>query len=161
MKSETAYFAGGCFWGMEYLFKKADGVVSTRVGYMGGHKKYPTYQEVCGGTTGHIEAMEVVYDAAGTDYEKMAKLFFEIHDPTQGDRQGPDSGEQYKSAIFYADKKQKETAEKLIDILEGKGLHVATELISAETFWEAEDYHQDYYAKTGKRPYCHVYQKRF
>lgn len=161
MKPETAFFAGGCFWGVELLFKKAEGVVSTRVGYMGGHTKHPTYEDVCGGATGHVEALEVVYDPARTTYEKMAMLFFEIHDPSQVDGQGPDIGEQYKSAVFYVTDDQKKTAEKLIGILEDKGYRVATELIRADTFWEAEDYHQDYYGKNGKRPYCHFYQKRF
>lgn len=127
---------------------------------MGGHKKYPTYEEVCEGATGHVETVEVVYDPAKTSYEKLATLFFEIHDPTQVDRQGPDFGEQYKSAIFYADEEQKKTAKKLVDVLEENGYRVATELIPAETFWEAEEYHQNYYGKT-KQSSCHFYQKRF
>ncbi|MFC1745671.1 bifunctional methionine sulfoxide reductase B/A protein [Candidatus Riflebacteria bacterium] len=160
-KPKKAYFAGGCFWGVEYYFQNLKGVLGTQVGYMGGRLENPSYREVCSGTTGHIEAMEVVYNPAKTSYEKLAKLFFEIHDPTQVNRQGPDIGEQYKSAIFYVDNEQKVIAEKLIKILEEKGLKIATRLIQAKTFWNAENYHQDYYKKNGKAPYCHTYIKRF
>lgn len=159
--TERAYFAGGCFWGVEHLFKELDGVVSTRVGYMGGDKKSPTYEEVCTDNTGHAEAVEVVFDRSKTDFEKVAKYFFEIHDPTQVDRQGPDIGYQYRSVVFYLNEDQKKTTEKLINILEDKGYDIATEVVSADTFWEAEDYHQDYYDVTGKAPYCHAYVKRF
>jgi len=160
-KTEKAYFAGGCFWGVEHYFQKEKGVISTKVGYMGGHTQNPTYKEVCKGSTGHIETAEVVYDPAQTDFEKLARLFFEIHDPTQIDRQGPDIGEQYRSAIFYVNDDQKQISEKLIKLLEKKGYKVATKLIKAEKFWKAEDYHQQYYQNTGKQPYCHFYQKRF
>ncbi|UCE24913.1 MAG: bifunctional methionine sulfoxide reductase B/A protein [Candidatus Zixiibacteriota bacterium] len=159
--TEKAYFAGGCFWGVEHLLKQTDGVLSTSVGYMGGHTSNPTYKDVSYKNTGHAEAVEVVFDPTKTSYEELTRLFFEIHDPTQVDRQGPDVGKQYRSAIFYTDDMQKQTAEKLIGILTGKGYDVATELVMADTFWEAEDYHQDYYDRTGKEPYCHVYQKRF
>lgn len=156
-----AIFAGGCFWGMEYQFKKATGVISVTSGYIGGTKANPTYKEVCSGTTGHLEAIEVVFDPLQTTYEELAKLFFEIHDPTQANGQGPDIGPQYRSAVFYFDEQQKQTAEKLIGILEKKGLKIATKLIKADTFWKAEKYHQDYYAKEGGAPYCHAYTKRF
>jgi len=156
-----AVFAGGCFWGMEYQFKKAKGVTAVYSGYTGGAKPNPTYKEVCTGTTGHLEAIEVTFDPAKTTYEDLAKLFFEIHDPTQKNGQGPDIGEQYLSAVFYADDQQKHTAEKLIGILKQKGYTVATRLIKAAPFWKAEEYHQDYYAKTGGAPYCHGYTKRF
>ena len=159
--TETAYFAGGCFWGVEYYLKKEAGVLSTRVGYMGGHTKNPTYEEVCSGSTGHAETLEVVFDPSRTSFEKLARLFFETHDPTQKNRQGPDIGEQYRSAIFYTGDDQRKNAEKLIGILRDKGFGVATELTQAGTFWAAENYHQDYYGKTGKRPYCHGYTKRF
>lgn len=159
--TERAYFAGGCFWGTEHLFKELDGVISTKVGYMGGDKANPTYEDVCSDKTGHAEAVEVVYDPSKTDFEKVARYFFEIHDPTQVDRQGPDVGSQYRSAVFYADDNQKKITEKLIRILEDKGYDIATEVVAADTFWEAEDYHQDYYDVTGKTPYCHVYTKRF
>ena len=158
---EKAYFAGGCFWGVEYFFRGVKGVVSTRVGYMGGPLTKPSYEQGCTGTTGHAEALEVVYDSSQTSFEELAKLFFEIHDPTQVNRQGPDIGEQYRSAIFYVDEEQKQIAEKLLDFLREKGYRVATKLEQADTFWEAEDYHQDYYHKKGAKPTCHVYQKKF
>ncbi len=160
-KYEKAYFAGGCFWGVEYYFQNAEGVVSTTVGYMGGDKENPTYKEVSYTNTGHAETIEVVYDPEKTSYEEMAKLFFEIHDPTQVNRQGPDIGEQYRSVVFYTDDNQKKIAEKLIGILKDNGYDVATEVVKAGPFWEAEDYHQDYYEKKNGQPYCHSYQKRF
>jgi peptide methionine sulfoxide reductase msrA/msrB len=156
-----AYFAGGCFWGVEYLFEEQEGVISAQSGYMGGKSSNPTYEAVCSGKTGHAEAVEVVYDASKTNFEKLARLFFEIHDPTQVNRQGPDIGDQYRSAIFYVDDEQKEIAEKLIEELTDTGLKVATRVHEADTFWPAEDYHQDYYQKTGKQPYCHVRTERF
>ena len=159
--TEKAYFAGGCFWGVEHLLKETDGVISTSVGYMGGSKSNPSYKDVSYKNTGHAEAVEVVYDPSKTSYEALARLFFEIHDPTQRNRQGPDVGEQYRSVIFYVDEDQKQTSEKLIEILKDKGYDVATELVMADMFWIAEDYHQDYYDNTGKEPYCHVYTKRF
>lgn len=158
---KKAYFAGGCFWGVEHLFKKAKGVVLTKAGYMGGDRQNPTYEEVCTGTAGHQETVEVTYNANKTDYENLAKFFFEIHDPTQTGGQGPDIGEQYMSVIFYQDENEKKTAQKLIDALKQKGYRVVTKLIKAKTFWPAEEYHQDYYEKTGKTPYCHFYTKRF
>jgi len=161
VKTEKAIFAGGCFWGVEYYFQKAKGVISTEVGYIGGHKDNPTYKEVCSGKTGHIEAMQVTYDASQTSYEELAKLFFEIHDFTQTNGQGPDIGEQYLSEVFYFDDGQKETAEKLIKILSDKGYKVATTLRKATTFWKAEDYHQEYYQKNGHEPYCHARKKVF
>jgi len=160
-KYKKAYFAGGCFWGVEYYFQNADGVVSTTVGYMGGEKENPTYKEVSYTNTGHAEAIEVVYDPELTSFENMARLFFEIHDPTQVNRQGPDVGEQYKSAVFYVDDNQKRITESLIGILKDKGYEVATEVVKAGRFWEAEDYHQDHYEKKNGQPYCHSYQKRF
>ena len=158
---EKAYFAGGCFWGVEHLLKQSEGVISTRVGYMGGRTKNPTYKQVCYENTGHAEVVEVVFDPKQTSYETLARLFFEIHDPTQINRQGPDIGDQYRSAVFYTNNEQKETAEKLIALLKGKGYNPVTEIVPADTFWVAEDYHQDYYDNTGKQPYCHIYQKRF
>jgi len=159
--TERAIFASGCFWGTEYHFKKADGVLSTTVGYIGGHKDNPTYQEVCSGKTGHAEATEVIFDPDKVSYETLAKLFFETHDPTQVNRQGPDIGTQYRSEIFYLNEKQKEISEKLIKILEAKGLNIATKVTKASHFWGAEAYHQDYYEYKGTTPYCHIYTKRF
>ncbi len=160
-KTERAIFASGCFWGTEYHFPKVDGVISTNVGYTGGTKGNPTYQEVCTGTTGHAEATEVIYDPSKVSYEKLAKLFFETHDPSQVNRQGPDIGTQYRSGIFYLNDKQKEIAEKLIVTLNDKGLNVATEVTKASTFWKAEDYHQNYYDDKGTTLNCHIYTKRF
>lgn len=159
--THTAIFASGCFWGTEYMFEKAKGVLSTRVGYIGGSKESPSYQEVCTGRTGHAEALEVVFDPRITSYEELTRLFFETHDPTQVDRQGPDVGDQYRSGVFYRNEEQKKIAQGLIQELEKKGLKVATEVTLAGTFWPAEDYHQRYYDKTGKKPYCHAYRKLF
>jgi len=159
--TRTAIFAGGCFWGVEYHFKKVKGVLSVKSGYTGGVIDNPSYKQVCSGKTGHAEAVEIEFDSALVSYETLAKLFFEIHDPTQRNRQGPDIGTQYRSAIFYVDEEQKRVAEKLIGELKSKGYHVATSVDKAGKFWYAEEYHQDYYAKTGHQPYCHIYQKRF
>lgn len=159
--TEKAVFAGGCFWGVEYHFEKVRGVKSVTSGYTGGSKADPTYKEVCSGRTGHAEAVEVEYDPSVVPYEKLAKLFFEIHDPTQLNRQGPDMGTQYRSAVFYANEEQKKVAEKLIAELKSGGYDVVTRLDPASEFYPAEDYHQNYYEKTGHQPYCHVYQKRF
>lgn len=160
-ESKTAIFASGCFWGTEYHFRRTRGVLSTTVGYIGGHKENPTYKEVCTGTTGHAEAVKVEYDPEQTDYETLARLFFETHDPTQVGGQGPDIGDQYRSVVFYLDDEQKVVAEKLIDILEDIGYNVATKVEPAGPFWPAEDYHQQYYEKTGKSPYCHIYRPLF
>ncbi len=156
-----AYFAGGCFWGVEYYLEKLDGVLEVTSGYMGGHVKNPTYKQVCTGTTGHYEVVEVLYDVTKTDFETVAKEFFEIHDPTQADGQGPDLGQQYESVVFYSDEDEKATTEKLIGILESKGYETVTKVIKASEFWKAEDYHQDYYELKGTTPYCHGKVKRF
>lgn len=158
--TEEAIFAGGCFWGVEYLFKKLP-VIKTEVGYTGGLTKTPRYDQVCSGSTGHVEAVKVLYDPNRISYEQLARYFFEIHDPTQKSGQGPDIGEQYLSRIFYVNEQQKTIAEALIKELKKNGYEVATQVLPASTFWPAEDYHQDYYIKTGKEPYCHVYKKRF
>ena len=160
-KTDTAIFSGGCFWGVEYFMKKAKGVISAEAGYTGGHKDHPTYEQVCSGTTGHLESIEVVFDPKQTSYEEVTRLFFEIHDPTEWNHQGPDWGEQYRSAIFYLNDDQKKTAEKLISLLKEKGFNVVTEVRKATKFWKAEGYHQEYYEKNGHTPYCHGYVKRF
>jgi len=159
--TDTAYFASGCFWGTEYHFMKAAGVRATTVGYMGGHTQNPTYKEVCTGTTGHAETTEVVFSPGETSYENLIKLFFETHDFTQIGGQGPDIGDQYRSVIFYTSPEQKSTAEKYIKILTEKGYKVATKIQAAGEFWEAEDYHQEYYDKKNGTPYCHIYRKIF
>jgi peptide methionine sulfoxide reductase msrA/msrB len=160
-KTDTAIFAGGCFWGVEYYMKKIKGVISTEVGYTGGKTDHPTYKEVCAGNTGHYEAIEVVFDPGQASYETVARMFFETHDPTEWNHQGPDWGEQYRSAVFYRNDEQKSVTEKLIRELKDKGFKVVTEVIPAKTFWKAEDYHQDYYDHKGEKPYCHGYVKRF
>jgi len=157
----VAYFAGGCFWGVEHLLQQEAGVHTVESGYMGGTVDNPTYEQVCTGSTRHAEVVKVVFDPGKITYEHLARLFFEIHDPTQVDRQGPDMGNQYRSAVFYVSDAQRKTAEKLVTLLQKKGLDVVTVIEPAATFWPAEDYHQDYYVKTGKTPYCHVRVKRF
>ncbi len=160
-KTARAIFAGGCFWGVEHHFKNAPGVLSTSVGYTGGTLENPTYEQVCSDKTGHAEAIEVTFDPNKTSFEKLAKLFFEIHDFTQLNRQGPDVGSQYRSALFYLDENQKKTAQSLVRILAEKGYDVKTRIVPATKFYPAELYHQDYYEKTGKTPYCHAYRKIF
>lgn len=159
--SDTAYFAGGCFWGVEYYLEQEPGVTSVESGYMGGSKEAPSYQGVSSHKTGHAEVVQVIFNPSETDYEKLAKLFFEIHDPTQVNRQGPDVGNQYRSEIFYRTLAQKETAEKLIKILGKRGYDVATRVTPASAFWKAENYHQDYYMRKGGTPYCHKRVDRF
>ncbi|MEI6531604.1 MAG: peptide-methionine (S)-S-oxide reductase MsrA, partial [Chlamydiota bacterium] len=138
---------------VEHLLKKSPGVVSVISGYTGGHVTKPSYEEVCSGKTGHAEAVEVLFKGS---FEELTKLFLEIHDPFQKNGQGPDLGPQYRSALFYLTKEQKEIAEALI-----KTLGAVTEISPAGPFYPAEEYHQNYYAKTGKEPYCHFYVKRF
>lgn len=156
-----AVYAGGCFWGVEYLLEQLDGVHSVTSGYSGGHAANPTYQQVLTHTTGHLEAVEVLYDPRVISYEELTKYFLEIHDPTQADGQGPDIGNQYLSAIFYRGKYEYDTAVRLLDILQDKGLRIATKLLPAAKFWPAEEYHQDYYVHKGTQPYCHSWTKRF
>ncbi len=160
-KIEKAIFASGCFWGTEYYLQRAPGVIATVVGYSGGRVANPTYEQVCTGKTGHAESVEVIFDLSKTNYEKLAKLFFETHDFTQLNRQGPDIGTQYRSAIFYLSQQQKKTAVNLVGQLKKKGFNVKTEITSAGKFWPAELHHQDYYNTTGGTPYCHGYKKIF
>ncbi len=160
-QTQEAIFAAGCFWGVEYFLKKIPGVLKTQVGYTGGNTINPTYKEICYKNTGHLEAIRVVYNPTDVSYEKLVQQFFEIHDPTQLNGQGPDIGEQYLSAIFYYNEQQMASAKKLITELQNKGLNVATTLYPVTTFWPAEDDHQDYYNKSGGTPYCHFHTPRF
>lgn len=160
-QTQTAVFAGGCFWGVEHLFLGVEGVKELQVGYTGGNVPHPSYEQVCTHTTGHAEAVRIVFDPQIVSFETLAKLLFEIHDPTQLDGQGPDIGPQYRSAVFYTSPQQRETALHLIDILKQKGLAVVTRVEELKEFWPAEDYHQHYYAKKGTQPYCHRRVKRF
>ncbi|MES2204284.1 MAG: bifunctional methionine sulfoxide reductase B/A protein [Pseudomonadota bacterium] len=161
LDSEEAVFAGGCFWGVQYLFDQVPGVVKTEVGYSGGHLLHPSYKNVCDGHSGHLEVTRVIFDPAILDYETLAKVFFEIHDPTQTNGQGPDLGSSYLSAVFYYNESQKKIAEQLIQRLRETGFNVATQIREASVFWKAEQDHQTYYAQTGKAPYCHSRVKRF
>ncbi|MDA3945659.1 MAG: peptide-methionine (S)-S-oxide reductase MsrA [Helicobacteraceae bacterium] len=158
---KKAYFAGGCFWGVEYYLEKLPGVDDVVSGFMGGHKKNPSYHEVSYTDTGHVETVEVTYDPKKISYETLAKSFFEIHDFTQTNGQGPDIGSQYLSVLFYSDMQEKVVAEKLVGILTKKGYKVATKIRKAETFYAAEEYHQDHYERNGRVPYCHSYKKVF
>lgn len=148
---EKAIFAAGCFWGIEAAFKQLKGVVSTRVGYTGGSFENPSYEDVCSDKTGHAEAVEVSFDPKQVSYEELLKLFWRVHDPTQVNRQGPDVGSQYRSAIFYTSAQQKKTAEASKDREQKKHARpIATKIVKASKFWPAEEYHQDYYRKHGK-----------
>lgn len=155
---ETAYFAGGCFWGVEHYFQKGPGVVDAVSGYMQGRKENPTYREVCNHDTGHAETVKVVFDPGKISYRRLLEAFFVMHDPTQLNRQGPDVGDQYRSGIFYTSEAQRLEAEKFIrEQTEKKafgGKKIVTQVEAAETFYPAEDYHQDYIVKTGRM--CHV-----
>ncbi|MEY3002364.1 MAG: hypothetical protein RLZZ428_739 [Pseudomonadota bacterium] len=156
-----AYFAGGCFWGVEYYMEKIPGVVEVTSGFMGGSVPNPTYEEVVRHGTGHLETVEVVYDPAQVSYEMLAKTFFEIHDPTQTDGQGPDRGEQYLSAIFVGSLQERQMVQRLIGVLESKGYKIATQVREKSVFYPAQAYHQDYYERKGTTPYCHRRIKRF
>ena len=141
--------------------EQAEGVLDVTSGYTGGRTENPSYEQVCSGKTGHVETVRVRYDPLVTDYETLARLFFEIHDPTQSDGQGPDIGAQYLSVVFYSTLEEKSVAQGLIQQLKARGIKVATQFRQAEVFYPAESYHQDYYRKTGKHPYCHSRVHRF
>jgi peptide methionine sulfoxide reductase msrA/msrB len=157
----VAYFAGGCFWGVEFFLEKLPGVIAVESGYMGGHIENPSYEQVVAHQTGHLESVRVRYDPAKIGYGAIARRFFEIHDPTQANGQGPDIGPQYLSAVFVANEAERRTTEELIAKLRARGYDVVTEIKPATTFYSAEDYHQDYYVRHEKLPYCHAPVDRF
>jgi peptide-methionine (S)-S-oxide reductase len=153
-----AVFAAGCFWGVEDAFRQVKGVTSTAVGYLGGHTKNPKYEKVCTDTTGHAEAVEVEFDPAQVSYRELLAVFFQSHDPTQLNRQGPDYGKQYRSAIFYRDAEQEAAALESKAALEKAGIFkrpIVTQIAPASEFYRAEDYHQQYFEKQGIRS-CHL-----
>jgi methionine-S-sulfoxide reductase len=157
MKKDTAILAAGCYWGVQYYFDQIPGIVETSVGYIGGHVKEPTYEQVCTHKTGHAEAVKIIYEPNKVSYKTLLAQFFRMHDPTQLNRQGPDIGDSYRSAIFYLNDTQKEEAKSVINQLnkekfEGK---IVTTLEPVSTFWPAEDYHQKYTEKTG-HGMCHI-----
>jgi methionine-S-sulfoxide reductase len=157
----VAYFAGGCFWGVEHFLEQMDGVLRVESGYMGGEVEDPSYEDVLTHTSGHLETVRVYFDPAKITYEAVAKRFFEIHDPTQKDGQGPDIGPQYISAVFVTGDEQREATESLIRRLRERGYDVATQVRPAVKFWIAEEYHQNYYVVHQKQPYCHAPVDRF
>lgn len=154
---DNAIFSAGCFWGVQYYFDQVPGVTGTEVGYIGGKTDNPSYEQVCSHTTGHAEATKITFDPKKVSYETLLKHFFRIHDPTQLNRQGPDVGDQYRSAVFYLNDEQKEQAQKLIDDLNKSkyGGKIVTTLEPAGKFWRAEQYHQKYSERTGLGM-CHV-----
>ena len=159
--TEEAIVAGGCFWGVEYYLNQLPGVCRVESGYTGGHLEAPTYDRVCQGNTGHYEAVRVIYDPLQISYRKVIQRFFEIHDPTQVDGQGPDIGTQYQSAVFYYNPHQRTVTEGLIAELKNLGYNVATKCLPIQSFWAAERFHQQYYSKHQTLPYCHRPEDRF
>jgi methionine-S-sulfoxide reductase len=155
---QEAIFAAGCFWGVQDYFDKVPGVVETEAGYIGGHVENPSYEAVCTHTTGHAEAVRVVFDPAKVSYQTLLKQFFHMHDPTQLNRQGPDIGDNYRSAVFYKDESQKQAAREMIEQLNDSGRYkkpIVTSLEPAGKWWPAEDYHQKFTQRTGMGA-CHV-----
>lgn len=158
---KTAYFSAGCFWGVEYYFKRLKGVTKTVVGFMGGDMEDPSYKQVKTGTTGHLETIEVAYDPEQVSYEALVRYFFEIHNFEQVDGQGIDIGTQYLSAIWFSDTTERDTAIKVFGELMQMGYRPATQIRQAMNFYPAEDYHQDYLDERGETPECHVWRKIF
>ena len=156
--TEIAVFAAGCFWGVEQVFRDTDGVIATEVGYTGGHKNEPTYREVCAKNTGHAEAVKVEFDPAVVSYKKLLEIFWASHDPTQVNRQGPDVGDQYRTAIFTVNDAQREASLASRAEEDASGRHarmIATEIEPLGTWWKAEEYHQQYFEKNGGGA-CHI-----
>ncbi|MDO8520809.1 MAG: peptide-methionine (S)-S-oxide reductase MsrA [bacterium] len=158
-KHHDAVFAMGCFWEPDALFSKIPGVLETAVGYTGGTKENPTYEDVCGGATGHAEAVQIIYDPKKISYDELLDIFWKNHNPTTPGRQGPDIGAQYRSVIFFHTPEQEAAARASKEKLEKNGKWgdpIVTEIVPAGTFWRAEEYHQKYFAKKGIDPTCHV-----
>lgn len=158
MSQKIASFAAGCFWGVEARFREVPGVIDAACGYMGGHTENPTYKEVCSGATGHAETVQVSYDPRQLAYEDLLDVFFDMHNPTTRNRQGPDFGTQYRSVAFYGDEDERASAERKIRELDASGRWpkpVVTEVSPAATFWRAEEYHQRYFEKNGGG-FCHL-----
>jgi peptide-methionine (S)-S-oxide reductase len=156
---EVATLGGGCFWCLEAVFDDLRGVGSVESGYAGGHRPNPTYEQVCTGTTGHAEVVQVTFDPREITYSDLLRVFFAIHDPTSLNRQGADVGSQYRSVILYHSPEQKRTAEEVIRSLQDEGIWekpIVTQLVPFETFYRAEDYHQEYFANNPSQPYCNV-----
>lgn len=162
MAHEKAILAGGCFWGMQDLIRKQIGVKNTRVGYTGGHEENPRYTDICTGQTGHTEAIEIEFNPSEISYRNVLEFFFKIHDPTTPNRQGNDIGTQYRSAIFYLDENQKQTAQQVIAEIDAAGFlpaKIVTEVVPADTFYEAEENHQDYLEKHPDGYTCHFIRR--
>lgn len=158
IKTDTATFGTGCFWCTEAVFQQLEGVLKATSGYSGGHVDNPTYKEVCSGETGHAECLQIVYDPAKITYDELLEVFWQVHDPTTLNRQGNDVGTQYRSAVFYHNNEQKEKAEKYKAELDKSGAWdnpIVTEIVPAQKFYKAEDYHQNYYNDNGSQPYCY------
>jgi peptide-methionine (S)-S-oxide reductase len=157
MSTERATFGAGCFWGVEHVFRTVPGVTDVVVGYAGGITPHPSYHDVCTGTTGHAEVAQVVFDPSVVSFEQLLEVFWAMHDPTQVDRQGPDHGSQYRSLILADSPEQRSAAEASKAQAGGRyDRPIATQIVDAGAFYPAEDYHQEYYAKTGHTPYCHA-----
>jgi peptide-methionine (S)-S-oxide reductase len=158
-QTELATVGGGCFWCTEAAFKEIEGVRSVTSGYAGGHVETPSYEQVCSGSTGHAEVIQVEYDPDMLAYEDVLEVFFTVHDPTTEDREGSDIGSQYRSAVYYHDETQQETVEAFIDALENADAYddpIVTEVDALDTFYEAEEHHQDYFEKNPDQPYCTI-----
>ena len=154
---ETATFGGGCFWCVEAVFEEVEGVESVTSGYAGGHVEDPSYEAVCSGRTGHAEVVQVAFDPDVVSYRDLLEVFFAVHDPTTEDREGPDVGSQYRSAVYYHDEAQREAVEAYVSELEAGDVYddpIVTEIAPLDTFYAAEEYHQDYYEKNPDQPYC-------
>jgi peptide-methionine (S)-S-oxide reductase len=157
--TKHATFAGGCFWCIEAAFDEVEGVESATSGYAGGHVEEPTYEQVCSGTTGHTEVVQLAYDPDAVSYDELLEIFFKIHDPTTADRQGPDVGSQYRPAIFYHDDSQRQAAESYVEALDEAGAYddpIVTEIEPLDTFYEAAEPHQNYFEKNPNDAYCQM-----